>query len=130
MSSRASEITLLLIILQAAIGFVNATDLFSIDYMSSQQNQYVYTVSNLSDYNEITEEPGALDYLTSLAAWTWTSFLIGIKIVFAVLFIYPKLVDLFGIPEVLSGLLQIGIYYTYAIWYTQWKSGKGWKTYE
>ncbi len=128
--SRATDITLFIIILQSAIGFVNATDLFSNDYYSTINNQYSYTVQNLSDYNAVTESPSAGDYITLLASWTWQAFFIGIQIVFAVVFILPLLVTTFHIPLILSSFMQVGIYYIYASWYSQWKSGKGWRMYE
>lgn len=130
MSSRASEITLFIIILQSAIGFVNATDLFSVDYYSTPNNQYSYSVQNLSDYNRVTGAPSAGDYISILASWTWQAFFIGIQVVFAVVFVLPLLVTTFNIPAILSVFMQVGIYYVYATWYAQWKSGKGWKMYE
>lgn len=128
--SRASDITLFIIILQAAVGFVNATGLYTMLYYSTPQNQYSYTVQNLSDYNKATTSPSIGDYITILAAWTWETFFIGIQIVFAVIVVMPFLVLTFKIPLILSAFLQVGVYYIYATWYAQWKSGKGWKMYE
>jgi hypothetical protein len=128
--SRASDITLFLIILQASAGFVNATGLFTQNYYATPQNQYSYTVQNLSDYSRATTAPGLGDYITILAAWTWQAFFIGIQVVFAVVFVLPLLVITFKIPIILSTFMQVGVYYVYATWYAQWKSGKGWRTYE
>lgn len=128
--SRASDITLFIIILQASIGFINATGLFTQNYYATPQNQYFYTVQNLSDYSKATTAPGIGDYITILAAWTWQAFFIGIQVVFAIVIIMPLLVFTFKIPLILSAFLQVGVYYVYAVFYAQWKSGKGWKIYD
>jgi hypothetical protein len=128
--SRATDITLFLILLQASIGFVNATDIFSTDYIATQTNQYSYTVQSLADYNKVTAAPTAGDYITTLATWGWQAFFIGIQIVFAVVLIFPSLVTVFHVPMILSAFMQVGIYYVYALWYAQYKSGKGFKMYE
>lgn len=120
----------MLVILQASVGFINATGLFTQNYYATPQNQYNYQIQNLSDYQKVTQSPSAMDYLTMLASWTVGAFFIGIQIVFAVIFIFPFLVITFHIPVILSAFMQVGIYYYYAAWYSQWKSGKGWKSYE
>lgn len=130
MSSRATEITLFLVILQAAIGFVNATDLFSNDYYATPQNQYVYNVSDLEDYTAITNDRSPLDYFTMLVSWTWHSFIIVLQIVFSIVFIFAPLVNTFGVPIILAAFIQVGIYFIYATWYIQFKSGKGFKQYD
>ena len=49
--SRASDITLFLIIIQASIGFIVSTELFNYNY-STILNQYNYKVTNLSDFEK------------------------------------------------------------------------------
>lgn len=131
--SRASEITLFIIILQAAIGFVDATGMFSHHYLGDTQNNASYTITDLDAYSTQTEEGGISGIVSEIdlyAHWAWEAFFIGLKIVFAVVFILPTLVTKFNVPVVLSVFIQAGIYYIYAIWFAQYKSGKGWKFYE
>ncbi len=121
--SRAAEITLLLILLQASIGFVDATGLFTAHYMGDTSNNASYTITNLNQYQtsgDITDE------LLLAAHWIWEGFFIGIKIVFTVIFVFPTLIDKFHVPLELSLFIQAGIYFIYASFYAQYKSGKGW----
>ena len=127
--SRASEITLFLILLQSAIGFVDATGMFTEHYIDVPSNDADYTLNDLSVYNA-AENPGIVDELMLAAHWMIESFLIGLKILFTVIFVFPTLVTVFNIPAALSLFIQAGIYYVYAIWYAQFKSGRGWKMYE
>jgi hypothetical protein len=127
--SRASDITLMLILMQAAIGFVDATELFDAHYLDVPQNNAGYTISDLGDYAG-PEEPSFIDEAALYIQWAFEAFFIGLKVVFAVLFIFPTLVNVFHVPAALSIFIQAGIYYVYAIWYAQYKSGRGWKQYE
>ena len=128
--SRASDITLFLIIIQAAIGFVNATGLFTEQYAPTPQNQYSYVVQNLSDYQTVTESESWGTYLNVAVDFTISTFLIGLQVVFAVITIFPLLVWTFNVPVILSVFIQAGVYFVYAVWYSQYKSGRGWKLYE
>ena len=127
--SRASDITLFLILLQASVGFVDATGMFSEHYIDVPSNDADYTLDDLGEYSAPTD-PGILDEIMLAAHWMVESFLIGIKILFTVIFVFPTLVNTFGVPVALSLFIQAGIYYVYATWYAQFKSGKGWKQYE
>ena len=127
--SRASDITLFLILLQASIGFVDATGMFTEHYMDVPSNDADYTLDDLGEYSAPTD-PGILDEIMLAAHWMVESFLIGIKILFTVIFVFPTLVTTFGVPIALSVFIQAGIYYVYASWYAQFKSGRGWKQYE
>lgn len=126
--SRASEITLLLIILQASIGFVDSINLFDAQYVGDVSNNASYTISDLSQYEVSTNSP--IDELLLAAHWIWEGFFIGIKIIFTVVFVFPALVNTFHVPIELSLFIQAGIYYVYATWYSQFKSGKGWTQFE
>ena len=128
--SRASDITLFLILLQASIGFVDATGMFDQSYMGSAvQNNATYNITDLSEYKAV-EDQDIFDEVLLLAHWGIESFFIAIKILFAVIFIFPALIDRFNVPLILSIFIQAGIYYIYATWYAQYKSGRGWKLYE
>lgn len=127
--SRASEITLFLIILQASIGFVDSIGLFSEHYMDVPDNNASYVVSDLEDY-AAQRDQDAIDVVWLMATWAWEAFFIAIKVIFTVAVVFPTLVNTFHIPVELSLFIQVGIYYVYAIWYAQFKSGKGWMQYE
>ena len=129
--SRASEITLAIIMLQAAIGFVDATELFTEHYLGVPQNNATYTLTDLETYSEQTENEDSLISVIDLYAnWAWEAFTIGIKIIFAVLFVLPTLITKFHVEHILATFIQVGIYYVYSTWYSQYKSGRGWKYYE
>ena len=127
--SRASEITLFLILLQASVGFVDATGLFSQHYLDVPANNASYTISDLNSYSAV-QNPGITDELLLVAHWTLESFFIGIKVVLTVIFVLPTLIFTFGVPAALATFIQVGIYYVYGTWYAQFKSGRGWKMYE
>lgn len=127
--SRASEITLLLILIQASIGFVDSIGMFDAQYVSTVSNNASYTIQDLSQY-AIQDAKDPIAELLLAARWMWEGFFIGIKIIFTVLFVFPTLVGSFHIPIELSLFIQAGIYYVYATWYSQFKSGKGWAQYE
>ena len=127
--SRASEITLFLILLQASIGFVDATGMFTEHYISVPSNNASYTISDLYSYSA-SQDPGIIDEAMLAIHWMLESFLIGLKVVFTVIFVFPTLVTVFHVPVALSVFIQAGIYYVYAVFYAQFKSGKGWRMYE
>jgi len=127
--SRASEITLFLILIQASIGFVDAIGLFSQHYMAVPSNNASYTITDLNKYAG-EQNPGILDELMIAARWAIDAFFIGLKIIFTVIFVLPTLIFTFGVPPAIATFIQVGIYYIYGTWYAQWKSGKGWKQYE
>ena len=127
--SRASEITLFLIILQASIGFVDAIGLFDQSYLAVPSNNASYTLTDLEEYTAV-QNPGIVDELVLMAHWAIESFMIGIKVILTVVFVLPMLINTFGVPSALALFIQAGIYYIYGTWYAQYKSGRGWKAYE
>lgn len=129
--SRASEITLAIIMLQASIGFVDASGLFTEHYLGVPQNNATYTLTDLEKYSEQTKDEESLISVIDLYAnWAWEAFIIGVKIVGAVVFVLPTLITKFHVEPILAAFLQVGVYYIYATWYSQYKSGRGWKYYE
>src|SRR3989337_2082280 len=127
--SRASEITLFLIIVQASIGFVDAIDLFDQSYLSVPANNASYTLTDLEEYTA-GQNPGVMDELLLMAQWAIEALMIGIKVILTVIFVLPMLINTFGVPLALAAFIQVGIYYIYGTWYAQFKSGRGWKQYE
>lgn len=129
--SRASEITLFIILVQAAIGFVDGSGIFTEHYLDVPENNADYTLTDLESYASAANETESITSQVDLYLdWAWESFFIGLKILFAVLFVLPTLISLFGVPTILATFIQVGVYYTYATWYAQYKSGKGWQAYE
>ncbi len=127
--SRATEIALVLIILQAAIGFVDGVGMFDKTYVSPAPNNATYSVSDLSVYENVGDNDIFSMASAGIDMFIGT-FLIGIKIIFSIILIFPTLVDRFNVPVVLSVFIQAGIYFVYATWYAQYRSGKGWTQYE
>ena len=127
--SRASELTLFIILLQASLGFVDATGMFTESYMGSISNNASYTITDLESYAAVQDQ-NFFDEVRVFAQWGIEAFFIGVKIVMTVLFVLPTLINVFGVPAILATFIQCGVYYVYGTWYAQYKSGKGWKLYE
>lgn len=121
--SRAAEITLLLILAQASLGFVDSIGMFSAHYVTGVSNNASYTISDLNQYQT---SGSVTDELLLAAHWIWEGFFIGINIILTVIFVFPMLIGKFNIPIELSIFIQAGIYFVYASFYAQYKSGKGW----
>lgn len=133
--ARAADITLFIIILEASIGFVSATGLFSQDYVSTQTVDQVsqYDLSNLNQYSHglnASQSPGLSDILSVGLFWLWEAFVIVVTIVLSISIAWVPLVYTFHVPAILATFLQAGIYFCYAIFYAQWKSGKGMRLYD
>ena len=125
---RAFSIILFLVVLQASIGFVNNSNVFEYQFVQTPSGCKDYTIENLSDVSE--EDISIFDYAKIILDFLLTSFLLFLKIILAIVFIYPTLVSAFGIPSFLSVFLQTGIYVVYVWGIIQFKSGKGTKTME
>lgn len=128
--SRATSLALLLILIQASIGFVDSTGLFTASYLDVPDNNAKYVLLDLEEYAGQIDEPSFIDTLSSYADLGLEAFFIGIKVVLTVIFVLPTLITVFKIPTILATFMQVGVYYVYATWYAQYRSGKGWKAYE
>ena len=129
--SRASEITLFIILVQGAIGFVDASGMFQAHYLDTPADNATYTLTDLDEYaSQVDKTQSIVDQAELYAYWAWDAFFIGLKIIFAVVFVLPTLVNTFGIDTILATFIQVGVYYVYAVFYTQYKSGRGWKLYD
>lgn len=129
--SRASDITLMIIIIQASLGFVSASGMFTHNYVGNLQNNASYTIMDLKEYSKQVEgDVDVVDELMTLARWGLEAVFIGARIIFAVVFVFWDLVTVFKVPMVLAAFIQAGVYYVYAVFYSQFKSGKGWRLYE
>ena len=113
--SRANDITLFIILLQASIGFVDASGMFESHYLDVPSNNASYTLTDLGEYaSQVDESSSIVDQVELYADWAWDAFFIGLKILFAVVFVLPTLVGTFGVDIILATFLQVGIYYIYA----------------
>lgn len=123
---RSFEIILFLVCIQAAVGFVNTIDLFDDNYYATQSNRFTedYTISEISQYGDIAEEPSVLDYFEMTVTWLWSSFFLFLNIVFGIAFLYFPLVNLFGMPQSLAVFIQAGVAIIYVWGYIQFKSGR------
>ena len=103
-------------------------NLFDANYLEQgdlARNQYSsYTIEdNLSEYGNASANPSTWDYFKISVVWAIEAIIMFVKIVFSVVFVYPILVKVFGVPEVLSAFLQCAIYAIWIIGYMQWKKG-------
>lgn len=122
---RAWEIAKLLIIIQATIGFCNGIGLFEQSYYTTQTDEYsTYEIGNLEDFNRSTGQTGILNQFDSMVGLVAGGFMIIWKIIEAIVFIYPTLVNIFGVDASLAALGQCAIYLEVAIGVAQWWSGR------
>lgn len=123
---RAYELALFIVLLSGAIGLVNGLGVFSESYISTPQN-YVsgsFNVSELNKTSSMTGHSGALDYFSSIISWSWQGLTIFLNVIFCIVCLYPTLVNDFGVPALLSGFMQLGIYVVYAVGFIQFLTGK------
>jgi len=112
-----------------AVGFVNTIALFDQEYYTTPSNMFSedYTISEVSQYGEMADEPGILDYFEMSVTFLWTSLFLFLNIVFGIAFLYFPLVNLFGMPQSLALFLQTGTALIYVWGYIQFKSGRSTK---
>jgi len=140
---RAFEIAMMCVLLQASIVFVGAMNIFSGDPLASgaHQNQYTsWTVEStlgedFEDYavGNSTNSSGILYQVDTFligVTWIWQSFIWVMRILVSVVLIYPTLAWVFGVPEELSALIQIGVVMIYIWGWVQWKSNRQPKYFE
>ena len=122
---RAFDIILIIILMQAAIGFTNGIGLFDEPAYATPHNEV--SGWNISTIGSSTGDPGdqgIFDQISTLARWAWECLFIFLNIVLAIVYVFPTLVDTFHMPIVLSGFVQVGIYVLYVWGFMQYKSGK------
>ena len=111
----ATRIAILLILIQAGIGFTNGIGLFQHDYIQSPDNEYThYTIQDVNNYQPLMGK----GYWATLVQIS-QAFLDGLplagKIIFSIGIIFPTLVTAFGIDPLLSGFVQLGIWCIYTL---------------
>lgn len=111
--------------MQASIGFVNGLGIFDDDYYANVNNSYSqYEIQDLEEFQTLGEETSIVDYFSMMINLTWEGILMVLRIFFAIVIIFPTLVDTFSVPAGISGFLQVGVWVTYYLGWAQWKSGK------
>ena len=124
---RAFEIILFIIILQAAVVFTTDIGLFDTNYLeqsSLARNQYstVNITENLSEFSNLSVNPSNWDYFKTSIVWSVEALVWFIKIIFSIIFIFPVLIKVFGVPTDLAAFLQVGIVGIYIWGLVQWKT--------
>ena len=128
---RAFDIAIMLVILNATIGFVNAIGVFS-GYASAVTPQNNYTEWDVSqigeEYGEFNQSFLSNTWLTLLdPRFLWNAFMVFCQVLLAVVYVYPILESVFCIPDILSAVLQIGIYGFYVMGIVQFQSGRSFR---
>ena len=111
------KVVFYLIMIQLAIGYINGIGLFSGDFAPTPSNEY--TTYDLAKANATFASSSygikAIDMISNGLQFVWTMFGILWSMIASVFVIYPTLVNVFGIPENLSIIIQAGIYILYAL---------------
>jgi hypothetical protein len=124
---RAWDITFLLIVIQACIGLVNGIGLFDVNYFATQNDSTTtYTIGDISDLHDVAPggEVSQMSYFDLAVTFGMAGINLLFKIIEAIVFIFPVLVDQFHIPLPLAAMLQSLIYMQIAWGYAQWKSNR------
>ena len=130
---RAVDITILLIAIQASIGFINTIGVFddTNTFFATPQNHWTeQSVSNLSEYSSVSStsagdgEMSLFEQASLAVEFLWDGLFFMVDILLAVIVIFPTLINIFHIPIVVSGFLQTFVWFMYYIGWRQWKSGK------
>ncbi len=123
---RAIDITVFLIAIQLALGFVSALGIFETNYYEATSNEYSkYTINDLGNYTDKEDIVSqGINTVKMSADFLWEGAFFMIKILGTVVVVYPTLVTIFNIPAVLSAMLQGMVYFMYFLGYYQWKTGK------
>jgi hypothetical protein len=122
---KAYEIALYLIILQASIGLVNSIGVFEHNYVPTPENEYItWDISHIGAAYGNQTQPSIWDAMVMAARMAWEALIGLLKVLLAVVIIYPTLVNVFMINPAISGLIQVAIYVVYGIAIIQFKTGK------
>lgn len=119
----ATRIALILIFIQASMGFVNGLGLFNsngvnYDFATTPQNQYTdYKVTNLTEYKGIMGDKSGNTISTIVEGMQlfFNGLPIAAKVLFSPIIIYPTLVTAFGIDPLISGFIQLGVWAIYSL---------------
>lgn len=124
---RAFEITLFLLLIPAAMGLVNAMGIFGIgDPFTPDMYRYQNMTGTNVEANaragvlglgawEMPAQPTFFDYVMFTVTMAWQFIFWAIRIVTAVVWLYPMLVTAFQVPWQLAIPLQIGIWVIWVV---------------
>ncbi|MFA7162505.1 MAG: hypothetical protein WC083_08055 [Candidatus Methanomethylophilaceae archaeon] len=125
---RAWEIAKFLIIIQATIGLMNGMGYFgdSGTYFPTQNDSTTqYTVGDISEFNPATSGGVTqMGYFDMAVTFVMAGLNLVLKVIESIIFIFPTLVNTFGVPIPLAAILQIVIHMEVLYGVAQWKSGR------
>jgi hypothetical protein len=112
----ATRIALLLIFIQASIGFTNGIGLFDHNYYATAHNEYTeYNITQVNDYKPVMGKGGMIATLVQISQAFLDGLPLAGKILFSVGVIFPTLVNTFGIDGLISSFIQLGIWCMYTL---------------
>jgi len=107
---RTWDIFFFMLLLSASIAFVNQIGLFNEEYIATPQESE-YTLYNIDSLNESLSkgiaDKSVVDYLTFGGVILWQGVTMVFNMAVNAVVLYPMLVDKFGIPTPLAGLMQV-----------------------
>jgi len=132
---RALDIAIALVLIQASIGLINEFHIFDggsgVNYYENDPARYrEYNITNLEDSAKDIQSTNTWDNIMGGVGLVGSAVSLIYQIFVSILFIYPALANNFGIPSQISGVLQIGIWFMYAIGIFQVLTGKSTKLYD
>jgi|SRR3990172_10619414 len=132
---RALDIAIALVLIQASIGLINEFHIFDggsgVNYYENDTARYrEYNITNLEDSAKDIQSTNTWDNIMGGVGLVGSAVSLIYQIFVSILFIYPALANNFGIPSQISGVLQIGIWFMYAIGIFQVLTGKSTKLYD
>lgn len=118
------DITKLLVVLCAAIGFCNGLGWFDTHYFADVDDPHTkYTITDIEEDIQ-PDAPGITDYLEVGITLLLSSLWVGLNIIVGVICLFPILIYTFHIPIALAALLQVLIYMEYIAGWIQFRTGR------
>ena len=123
--NRLYDLVLLMVVAQAAIGFVNGVGMFTDPVYTQPDNAVAHwNIANSTDLGASNDVMAAESYNSDITLEMAFAAIGMIGDIFgAILFVYPALITTFMMPPLLAGVLQAAIYFIYAVFLIQmfWK---------
>lgn len=115
---RALEITIFLLLIPASMGLVNAFHIFdnSVE-MTADDSQYgdmTIDENGLGKF-QLNESSTIIDYTMFSLLFVFEYIKWGLKILLAVLWLFPMLTQMFGIPLPLAAVLQVAMWVVWIV---------------
>jgi hypothetical protein len=111
---RALEITLFCLLIPMVASMVNVWAVMdnTYEYTPDLSRYGDKTVSGLSNF-EMGEDANIIDWAMFSLTMAIQFIFWALQILLAIVWLFPMLVKMFGVPELLAGVLQVGIW---ALW--------------